>query len=193
MSYSDLRGKTYIITGAASGMGRTTSLLLAKQGANVALFDLRKPDHVLKEVKALGTGAGEALALTCDVEDPVAVDAAVRQAKEHFGALHGAANMAGLVGNQGIKGKGHAITVLPDSDWDLIMNVNLNGVKNCLRAELSALEDGGSIVNAGSIAGQLGWAFLAPYCVSKAGVMSLTKIAAQESGSRGIRVNAIAP
>ncbi|KIX98312.1 uncharacterized protein Z520_05613 [Fonsecaea multimorphosa CBS 102226] len=190
MSYSDLKEKTFVVTGAASGMGRKTATLLAKQGANLALLDLRKPADTLVEIEALGV---RGVAFSCDVRDAAAVESAVTSARQHFGALHGAANMAGVVGNQGIKGKGHALDILPDRDWDSIMDVNLNGVKNCLRAELNALEDGSSIVNAGSIAGQQAWPFLGPYCVSKAGVLSLTKIAAQEAGSRGIRVNAVAP
>ncbi|KIW45476.1 uncharacterized protein PV06_03867 [Exophiala oligosperma] len=190
MSYSDLKERAFIVTGAASGMGRKTAQLLAKQGANLALLDLRKPDDTLVEIESLGV---RGLAFSCDVRDAAGVECAITKAKDHFGALHGAANMAGIVGSQGLKGKGHALDILPDEDWDFIMNVNLDGVKNCLRAELNVLEDGSSIVNAGSIAGQQAWPFLGPYCVSKAGVLSLSKIAAQEAGSRGIRVNAVAP
>ncbi|KAH0846685.1 hypothetical protein AYO21_08083 [Fonsecaea monophora] len=190
MSYSDLKDKTFLITGAASGMGRKTANLLARQGANLALLDLRKPDDTLAEVEALGV---RGLALSVDVRDAAGVESAITAAREHFGALHGAANMAGIVGSQGLKGKGHALDVVPDEDWDTLLGVNLNGVKNCLRVELKVLEDGSSIVNAGSIAGQQAWPFLGPYCVSKAGVLSLSRIAAQEAGARGIRVNAVAP
>jgi NAD(P)-dependent dehydrogenase (short-subunit alcohol dehydrogenase family) len=190
MSYADLRGKTYVVTGAASGMGRTTSILLAQQGANVALVDLRKPQTVLDEVEKLGA---KGLALSCDVQDGNAVNAAMEKIAQHFGGIDGAANMAGIVGSQGIKGTAFAVDRLPDEAWDEILGVNLNGVKNSLRAELRHIRDGGSIVNAGSIAGQLAYPFMAPYCVSKWGVLGLTKVAAQESGSRGIRVNAVAP
>jgi 3-oxoacyl-[acyl-carrier protein] reductase len=92
VSYSDLKGKTFIITGASSGMGRTTSLLLAKQGANVGLLDLRKPDHILKEVEDLG---GKGLSLQCNVQKADQVNQCVKAVAEKFGGLDGAANMAG--------------------------------------------------------------------------------------------------
>jgi NAD(P)-dependent dehydrogenase (short-subunit alcohol dehydrogenase family) len=171
-------------------MGRTTSLLLAKQGANVALVDLHEPQSVLAEVEKLGV---KALAISCDVQQGTALETAMEKIVQHFGGIDGAANMAGIVGNQGIKGRAHAVDRVPDDDWDQILGVNLNGVKNSLRAELSHMNDGGAIVNAGSIAGQLAFPFMAPYCVSKWGVLGLTKVAAQESGCRGIRVNAVAP
>lgn len=190
MSYADLAGKTYVVTGAASGMGRTTSLLLAKQGANLALIDLYRPESVLEEVQKLG---GKALTFSCDVQDGAALKVIMKEIVQHFGGIDGAANMAGVVGSQGIKGKAHAVECVPDDEWDQILGVNLDGVKNSMRAELSYMNDGGAIVNAGSIAGQLAFPFMAPYCVSKWGVLGLTKVAAQESGSRGIRVNAVAP
>jgi 3-oxoacyl-[acyl-carrier protein] reductase len=190
MAYSDLKGKTFIITGAASGMGRTTSLALAEQGANIGLLDLRKPDNTLEEIKKLG---GQGLSLACNVQDRTAVHAAVQAVSEKFGGIDGAANMAGYVGNQGLYGKGYALDIIQDDDWDGMLATNLNGVKNCIRAELNFIKDGGSIVNAASIAGQYGPPYNAPYSVSKWGVISLTKCAAQEAGSRRVRVNAVAP
>ena len=188
--YSDLAGKTYIITGASSGMGRTTSLLLAAQGANVGLLDLRKPDHTLAEVEKLG---GKGLSLQCNVQKADQVNAAVAAVVDRFGGLDGAANMAGYVGNQGFKGKGYGFDVLKDEDWDDMLATNLDGVKNCVRAEINSMRGTGSIVNAASIAGQYGPEFNGPYSVSKWGVISLTKVLAREVGPRGIRVNAVAP
>ena len=190
MSYSDLKGKTFVVTGAASGMGRTTSLALAKQGANIGLLDLRKPDAVLAEVEQLG---GKAISLACNVQDRKAVFDAVEAVVKEFGGLHGAANMAGYVGNQGLHGKAYALDVIQDSDWDNMLATNLNGVKNCLSAELKHMADNGSIVNAASIAGQMGTAYNSPYAASKWAVIGLTKSAAQEAGAKGIRVNAVAP
>lgn len=190
MSYSDLKGKTFIVTGAASGMGRTLSLMLAQQGANVGLLDLRQPHEVLAEITGSG---GQGLALACNVQDRKAVDDAVRAVAQKFGGLHGGANMAGWVGTQGLTGKGYMVEVLDDADWDKMLATNLNGVKNCLRAEIQNMKEGGSIVNAASIAGQLGEPFNSPYTVSKWGVIGLTKVAAKEVGEKGIRVNAVAP
>lgn len=190
MSYSDLKGKTFVVTGAASGMGRTTSLFLTKQGANVGLIDLQKPDTVLAEIEKLG---GKALSIACNVQDSKAMDTAVKAVAEHFGRLDGAANMAGYVGNQGLHGKGYAMDVIEDKDWDMMLATNLNGVKNSIRAELSHMKGTGSIVNAASIAGLYGFPWNAPYATAKWGVIGMTKCTAQEVGTRGIRVNAVAP
>ena len=188
MSYSDLKGKTYIVTGAASGMGRTTALLLAKQGANVGLLDLNKPDSVAAEVQASGASA---IALACNVQDRNAVDGAVKQVVDKFGPIHGAANMAGLVGVQGPQ---NSLANLQDSFWDNCLKTNLDGVKNSIRAEIKNMQqEGGSIVNAASIAGQRGSPFNSAYNTSKWGVIGLTKCIAVEVGQQNIRINAVAP
>jgi NAD(P)-dependent dehydrogenase (short-subunit alcohol dehydrogenase family) len=189
-TYHDLKGKTFVVTGAASGMGRSISLALAEQGANVGLLDLNKPDHVLEEIRKLG---GKALSLTCDVTKFDQVESAVKAVVKEFGALHGAANMAGYVGNQGFYGKGYAIDVLEEKDWQVMLDINLNGVRNCLKAELNNITGEGAIVNAASISAIYGPPYNAPYAVAKAGVVQLTRCSAQENGLRNIRVNAIAP
>jgi len=190
MSYSDLKGKTFIITGAASGQGRTTAIFLARQGANVGLLDLRKPDDVLEEITRIGA---QGLAFAVDVAQYAPLEAAIKEVSDKFGGINGAANMAGTIGSQGFRGKGYALEVIEDKDWDWMMGVNLTGVKNSLKAELKYIKDNGSIVNAASIAGQRGTPWNAPYGTAKWGVISLSKCAAQEVGHRGVRVNAVAP
>jgi NAD(P)-dependent dehydrogenase (short-subunit alcohol dehydrogenase family) len=86
MSYQDLEGKTFIVTGASSGMGRATALLLAQQGANVGLLDLRSPMEVADEIYKLG---GRCLPLECNVQVAAAVDAAVEKVVSEYGGLHG--------------------------------------------------------------------------------------------------------
>lgn len=86
MSYKDLRGKTFIVTGASSGMGKATALLLAQQGANVGLFDLRAPDALAEEITQAG---GSCMALACNVQQADAVDDAVKAVVSKFGDLHG--------------------------------------------------------------------------------------------------------
>ena len=188
MSYSDLRGKSFVVTGAASGMGRTTSLLLAKQGANVGLLDLNKPDAVAKEIEAL---AGNAISVACNVQDRASVEAALQAVTNKFGPIDGGANMAGIVG---IQGPSNSLAKLDDLFWDKCLKTNLDGVKNCLRAEIAHMKSGGgSIVNAASIAGQRGSPFNSAYNTSKWGVIGLTKCIAVEVGQQGIRINAVAP
>lgn len=192
MDFSDLKGKVYAITGASSGMGRAISLILARQGANVGLMDLNPPDNVAAEISEIA-GEGHAIALTCNVTKSAEVDAAFQKLFDKWGRLDGAANMAGTVGNMDFMARNHSLDVLSDEDYDFIMKINMDGVKNCLRAELRLMKGPGSIVNAASIAGQQGNPFATPYSASKWAVIGLTKGAAQEVGSKGIRVNAVAP
>lgn len=86
MPYHDLEGKTFIVTGASSGMGRSTSILLAQQRANVALVDLHRPTQVADEIAQFG---GKCIAIECNVQDAAAVDAAVDVVISQYGALHG--------------------------------------------------------------------------------------------------------
>ncbi|KAJ5634434.1 hypothetical protein N7528_002276 [Penicillium herquei] len=190
MSYADLKGKVYFLTGTASGQGRATAISLAGQGAKLGLLDMRYPQGTLDEIAKIG---GEAVGFEVDVTDSAGIEAAVKATVEKFGQLDGAANLAGWIGTQGFKGKGYALDVIKDEEWDKMMAVNLNGVRNSLSAEMRYIREGGSIVNIASIAGQRGSPWNAPYGAAKWGVISLTKSAAQELGSKNVRVNAIAP
>lgn len=87
MSYIDLKGRTFIVTGASSGMGKQASLLLASQGANVGLLDLNSPDELANEIQRYGVG--DCFACACNVQDPKAVEKAVAAVVDRFGALHG--------------------------------------------------------------------------------------------------------
>ncbi|KAL4801526.1 dehydrogenase [Aspergillus unguis] len=191
-TYPDLQGKVFVVTGASSGMGHNLSILLAKQGASVGLLDVNKPDKVAAEIESLA-GDARALALAVDVTKADQMEAAVKAVFDKFGRLDGAANMAGIVGDKKLGDTSYALEKLQDSDWDKIMKVNLDGVKNSLRAELKVMKGPGAIVNAASISGQAGNPFAVPYSVSKWGVIGLTKGAAGEVGSKGIRINAVAP
>lgn len=189
-SYESLKGKTYIVTGAASGMGRAISKKLAQQGANVGLVDLNKPDEVLKDVERLG---GRGISLAANVQDATAIDTAFKAVVDKFGSLDGAANMAGTVGKLKLGDTNMAMAEITDTDWDFLIGTNLNGVKNSLRAQLQLMKGPGSIVNAASIASFVPSTFNSPYGVAKAGVASMTRTVAQEVGVRNIRVNAVAP
>jgi 3-oxoacyl-[acyl-carrier protein] reductase len=191
-TYSDLQDKAIIVTGASSGIGRKLAIQLAQQGASVGLLDIVKPDEVADEIQKL-TKQARTISLAVDVTKADQVDAAVQQVLSTFGRLDGAANVAGIVGNRQVWDTSHGLETLKDEDWDKIMRVNLDGVKNCLRAEFRAMKGPGAIVNAASISGQMANPFATAYSVSKWGVIGLTKGAAGEVGSRGIRVNSVAP
>ncbi|KAL6409122.1 3-oxoacyl-[acyl-carrier-protein] reductase [Ilyonectria robusta] len=125
-----------------------------------------------------------------DVRDRSSVQSWITEAISKFGQFNGAANLVGVNSKQTYKSP---ITDIDDEDWDFVMNVNLKGVLNCLRAQIPAMEDGGAVVNAASIASLLGFANAAAYVSSKHAVIGLTRTAAKEVGHRGIRVNAICP
>jgi NAD(P)-dependent dehydrogenase (short-subunit alcohol dehydrogenase family) len=183
-----LDGKVGLVTGAGSGIGRSTALRFAQEGARVAVVDWDLA--AAEETTALLAEAGHsALCIEADVSDEASTAAMVRQTVEHFGALHCASNNAAL-------GAGfHPLTEIDRERWDRCLSVTLSGVWLCLKYEIPALLEagGGSIVNISSLSAHQGEAHQAAYSAAKGGVDALTKTAAAEYAQRGIRVNAVAP
>jgi NAD(P)-dependent dehydrogenase (short-subunit alcohol dehydrogenase family) len=180
-------GKVVAITGAASGIALSLTNILAERGAKLALADVNEKG--LNELAETLRGQKvEVTTTVVDISQPAAVNDWIASTVKHYGQLHGAANIAGW-GQAGF-------TNLEDSDdanWEKTIAVNLSGTFYCLRAELKAMTKGGSIVNVASLSGIRGRAGLGSYVAAKHGVVGLTKTAAREAGSKGVRVNVIAP
>jgi len=174
-----------VVTGGGSGLGRATSLLLASEGAEVAVVDL-VGDAAEKVAGEVAEAGGSARAVTADVSDPEQVRAAVAAAAE-------LGRPAVLVNCAGIGNFAHT-TELAFERWSTVLGVNLTGTFLMCQATLPhLLEGGGTIVNIASNAGLMGVPYSAAYCASKGGVVNLTRALALEYINRGVRVNAVAP
>ena len=183
-----LAGQTVFVTGAGAGIGRAIAEGLAAAGAHLALMDLD-----LGSVEALADPMrASGLRVTChrgDVADAVEVKAAIDAAARHHGALDGAVNNAGIVG---------ASAPLLDYPADIfrrVFDVNVMGVVHGMQAQLAVMEGQGhgEIVNIAAAAGLIGWAGHSGYAASKHAVVGLTRTAALEYASRGIRINSVCP
>ncbi len=181
-------GRTAIVTGAASGIGRATAIRLAVEGAAVACLDVAA-EGVEDTVEALGVLGGTALAQHCDVTSEDAVREAVELVAGSLGRPEVLCNVAGV-------GMFAHTTDMALADWDRIIAVNLTGTFLMTREVLPHMlghDVGGNIVNVASTAGLIGSAYSAAYCASKGGVVMMTKALAVEYAGRGVRVNAVAP
>jgi len=179
------KGRTAIVTGAASGIGRDVVRRLTAEGARVSMWDLN--------TAALGAAAAETGASDMQAIDIVSEDAVDVAMRRSIDALGGRLDI--LVASAGITGPNGAVKDYPGADWRKVFDVNVNGVFYCNRAAVRAMDGSGygRIVNVASVAGKEGNPNASAYSASKAAVIALTKSLGKEMAATGIRVNCITP
>jgi NAD(P)-dependent dehydrogenase (short-subunit alcohol dehydrogenase family) len=181
-----MTGKIAVVTGASSGIGRATSLKFARSGATVVAVG-RNKDELAALGDEVGDEAGPVIPLLADVTEVPQIDRAVDEIAERHGRVDVLVNAAGIIGNGSIEN-----TTL--DQWDAMLGINLRSVFYLMQKFVPFLqESGGNVVNVSSVTGVRAFPNVLAYCVSKAGVDQLTRCAALELASKGVRVNAVNP
>ncbi len=182
-----LTNQAAIVTGGARGIGREIALLFAREGADVALFDVNPEplERTVGELRALGRRAE---GFTVDVTNAAQVDDGVAKVLDKLGRIDILINNAGIT-------KDGLLIRMDEAQWDRVLDINLKGTFLCTRAAAKQMlkQRRGRIVSIASVVGLMGNAGQANYAASKAGIIGLTKAVAKELASRGITCNAIAP
>ena len=181
-----LEGRVSIITGGARGIGKAIAMELADAGSDIVIFDvLDEGVDTAREIEKKGRKAGF---YKVDITDLDAVNSVVEKVLEEFGRVDILVNNAGIT-------RDTLLMRMEESDFDLVIKVNLKGTFNCTKAVLKPMMKArwGRIINISSIIGLMGNAGQANYAASKAGIIGFTKSVAKELGKRNITVNAIAP
>lgn len=184
----NLEGKVAVVTGASRGIGRAIAAELAREGARVVVNyakDAAGAQAVVAEIVAAG---GTACALQADVSDYKSAEGLIKGALDRYGGLDILVNNAGTTRDM-------IMMMMPEADWDLVIQTNLKSAFNCSKAAVKTMlrKRAGRIINITSVSGIAGNAGQTNYSASKAGLIGLTRSLAREVGARNITVNAVAP
>lgn len=182
-----LESKVAIITGAGSGIGRSTAELFAREGAMVVVSDINE-EHGNEVVREITQNGGKAVFIKADTSSPEDNKSLVQQTIQQFGALDIAVNNAGIAGPLAPTGE------YPIEGWKKVIDINLSGVFYGMHYQIpEMLGKGGSIINVASILGMSGTRLSPAYVAAKHGVVGLTKAAALEYADKRIRINSVGP
>jgi len=182
-----LKDKVALVTGGARGIGRAIALTFAREGADIVVADVNaeEAEKTARDIEAIGR---KALGLGMDVTDFAKVEEGINKILDKFTKVDILVNNAGIT-------KDNLLLRMSAQEWEMVLNVNLKGAFNCIKAVSRPMikQRSGRIINIASIIGIMGNAGQANYSASKAGLIALTKTAAKELASRNINVNAVAP
>ena len=183
----DYEGKVVLVTGASSGIGRATAKAFAEQGARIVIGDI--DEEAAETVEQIRQAGGTANFVRTDVADSLSVQNFVKSALDSYARIDAAFNNAGILPPTA------ELAQMSEADFDRVIAVDLRGVFLCLKYQIRAMLEGGggAIVNTTSVAGVIADPGMSPYVAAKHGVIGLTRSAALDYATRGIRVNALAP